>query len=147
MTALPEAALWTLPSLSPLAHCSWWWRWRTVAGFSWELPGRFQGDSFHRMQRRPRNLSLLCKQIQLLAHHHRPALPKQALGRHTQGRTHPKPYQQMSSLYEKLIEVSQYKEPPYHVVLILRSLLRWLDNWINHVGAFFNLLPQKLNGN
>lgn len=53
----------------------------------------------------------------------------------------------VKSVWKTYRSLSQYKEPPYHVVLIQWSLLWWLDNWINHVGAFFNWLPQKLNGN
>lgn len=53
----------------------------------------------------------------------------------------------VKSVWKTYRSLWQYKEPSCHVVLIQRSLLWWLDNWINHVGAFFNLLPQKLNGN
>lgn len=53
----------------------------------------------------------------------------------------------VKSVWRTYRSLSQYEESPCRAVLIQWSLLRWLDNWVYHVGAFFNLLPQKLNGN
>lgn len=58
-----------LMKLSPLAHSRRCRRRWPVPGVSWIVPGGFPRHPLHRMQRSPRDLPLLCQQIQFLADH------------------------------------------------------------------------------
>lgn len=92
---------WPVPVSLSIAHGIRPWRWWPVAVQSWLLPGRFPCHAFHRVQRRSRNLPLLCEQIQLLADHYR----KQRAVRHTpltnaKGWQFKNTGQSMPSLYE-----------------------------------------------
>lgn len=121
--AAPGSVLTALSLSFSTAHSRRRRRWRPVASVARQLSGGLPSHAFHRVQRRPWDLPLLCQQVQLLAHHHpRAELPGLAVRRHAQGGAHPDPHQPLPGVHEEPVT------PP-------RPRFAQVHPW-GHVGAY-----------